>query len=632
MEPRQGMTVEELLRRITPRAWVTPTITVVLVACFALSAIFGASPLNPTAQQLLDVGADFGPFVVNGQWWRLITATLLHAGLVHLAFNLWAFWNAGQFAERIFGNLAFLAIYWLSAVGGELASLGWNPMGVGVGASGAVFGVYGALLAFVMLHRGVLPTEYLAAQRNSLFAFIGYNVVFSFMQSNINLAAHAGGLATGFCAGAVLGRDLLDPRADSVGRLLRGVGVVALLGLGGWAVHNRIAAVPAVRADRLAQQAYGLLATKQYPEAIKLYSRALDLQEDANWYFNRGLARLDVRDGVNGIADLHAAHRLDPTELSQALLCEKSVEWARADEFAAAEKECDAALGGRQSSADLLASRGIARAAQGNAKGALADAEAALKLAPDHVSALSIRAGLLMDSEHFEEAARDCRVLTARSPPRAYDLHLCANLAHLQHDDARAVALLDQAIQSGATVSLLRARAVLHRENQRVAEALADLDRALVLEPGNTEVLIDRAFLERSAGRDSDALATYDRALKADPDNPRALNNRAWLKVGQGDFAGARADADRAVALRPESSAYLGTRCFALAGLKDVESARRDCARSNQLDPKEPFTAGMLAVLEGRPADARREWETALAQAPWERSAVAPWLAQLPRR
>src|SRR5262249_11764523 len=109
--PNRPQTVGELLELITPRAWVTPALTALIVIGFGVEVALGASPFEPTTGQLLKVGAEFGPLVVEGQWWRLFTAMFLHGGIVHLAFNLWAFWSAGKLTERIFGNAAFFAIY-----------------------------------------------------------------------------------------------------------------------------------------------------------------------------------------------------------------------------------------------------------------------------------------------------------------------------------------------------------------------------------------------------------------------------------------------------------------------------------------------------------------------------------------
>ena len=239
------MTVDELLAAITPRVWVTPALAILIVLGFAVELKLGVSLDKPTGSQLLAAGAEFGPFFAEGQWWRAFSSMFLHAGPLHLAFNLWAFWSVGKLTERVFGNLPFLALYLLSGIGGSLTSLAWSPLAVGVGASGAIFGVYGALLAFVLLHRGVLPSAYLVQQRNSIVGFIGYNVVFGLSQKNTDMAAHAGGFVIGALAGAMLGRDLLQPEAGRLRRALGAAGVTALLLFSGVVVQRRLQQVPA---------------------------------------------------------------------------------------------------------------------------------------------------------------------------------------------------------------------------------------------------------------------------------------------------------------------------------------------------------------------------------------------------
>jgi rhomboid protease GluP len=218
--PPAQVSVADLLLQLTPRAWVTPTITAVLVLCFVACLAVGMSPLSPSAQDLLRVGGSWGPAVAGGQPWRLFTATLLHAGVLHLGFNLYAFYSAGVFAERLFGNLALLFIYWMSGLGASLLSVVIHPQSISVGASGAIFGVYGALLAFMLLHRGVIPRELLIRQRNSLLSFVVMNVFVGLSVPNVDLAGHAGGLLTGLLVGAGMTRDLLDPSKSRTRRVI----------------------------------------------------------------------------------------------------------------------------------------------------------------------------------------------------------------------------------------------------------------------------------------------------------------------------------------------------------------------------------------------------------------------------
>ena len=193
---------------------------------------------------------------------------------------------------------------------------------MGVGASGAIFGVYGALLAFVLLHRGVLPPAYLVQQRNSIIGFIGYNVVFGLSQKNTDMAAHAGGFVIGALAGAMLGRDLLQPEAGRLRRALGAAGVTALLLFSGVVVQRRLQQVPEIKASRNADAALAHLQAKEYPQAVARCTEALAHERRHAWLFNRGLAHLGVEDPKSARQDIHDADLMESTVKSKALLCD----------------------------------------------------------------------------------------------------------------------------------------------------------------------------------------------------------------------------------------------------------------------------------------------------------------------
>ncbi len=217
------------LNAVTPRVRVAPAIVAINAIVFAVMVASGVHVLTPTADSVLRWGADFGPRTLGGEPWRLLTNTFLHFGVIHLALNMFALWNAGALVERIYGPLAFLALYLAAGITGSVASVGVHPQVVGAGASGAVFGVYGALAAFVMLHRGLIPMSVLTRLRGAAMSFIAYNILFGFTNKSIDNAAHIGGLLGGAAAGALLARPLLPGRASAAARsALAIVGACAL--------------------------------------------------------------------------------------------------------------------------------------------------------------------------------------------------------------------------------------------------------------------------------------------------------------------------------------------------------------------------------------------------------------------
>jgi rhomboid protease GluP len=138
------------------------------------------------------------PAVANGDWWRLITATFLHGSLLHLGFNMLALWILGTQIESYLGSKNFLLLYFVSAIGGSLASFYFSPPATfSIGASGAIFGLMGA---FIVIGKK------LRADVSQIMILLLINVVLGFTVSGIDWRAHLGGLV----AGAVFTKVLLS--------------------------------------------------------------------------------------------------------------------------------------------------------------------------------------------------------------------------------------------------------------------------------------------------------------------------------------------------------------------------------------------------------------------------------------
>ena len=225
-------------------------------------------------------------------------------------------------------------------------------------------------------------------------------------------------------------------------------------------------------------------------------------------------------------------------------------------------------------------------------------ADAALTLDEHNAGARANRISLHLAEKKLAEAQQDCTILLAEPEARAVDFALCARVSHALQD--------------------------------RVEER-ARLDRLLTLTPTHVSALLARAWLNEQENRLADGLADYAKVLELEPESGLAWNNRAWIRIELGEYAAARADADRAVDLEPDSAAARGTRCFALAGLGELEAARSDCVRALELRPT-LVDRGMLAFIDERYADARRDWETASEADPAQARQLRPWLAKLPAR
>ncbi len=209
------------LFKATPNAWVTPTLVILNMLVWFVTIALGADFMNPTSGALLRFGGNYLPYTLK-QPWRLVSAMFLHAGLLHIAFNMWALWDMGKLAERFYGNGQFLLIYMLSGLFGSLASLFFGAkVTVAVGASGAIFGIAGALAAGVFTKSNKLPPRLVASMRTSLLSFIGISLVMGFTIANIDNAAHIGGLVSGFALASVLAEkfDLEEYKSSRYPRL-----------------------------------------------------------------------------------------------------------------------------------------------------------------------------------------------------------------------------------------------------------------------------------------------------------------------------------------------------------------------------------------------------------------------------
>ncbi len=189
---------EKSLEALAPIPWVTWSLVAANVLIWCLGLGFGASLVDTPVDKLLAWGGNAASEVQRGEWWRLLTATFLHASLMHVAMNMLGLLSAGITLERIYGHRLFLLIYLGSGLLGSTASLYFSARsGISVGASGAVFGITGALLVALLQHRQRLPKAFSKQTLSSTAIFIVYALLQGFSKTGIDNAAHVGGLIGG---------------------------------------------------------------------------------------------------------------------------------------------------------------------------------------------------------------------------------------------------------------------------------------------------------------------------------------------------------------------------------------------------------------------------------------------------
>jgi rhomboid protease GluP len=195
--------MKDFIEFLKPREgyYITPILIYSNLAIYILMAILGLGFISFKGQDLLNWGANYGPLTKNGEWWRLLTSTFLHGGLIHVLANMYGLLFVGIFLEPMLGRAKFLTTYLLTGLLASIASIWWYDSTVSVGASGAIFGLYGLFLAFMLTK--VFPAEFGKAFLLSTVIFVGYNLLMGLV-GGIDNAAHIGGLLSGLVIGLIL--------------------------------------------------------------------------------------------------------------------------------------------------------------------------------------------------------------------------------------------------------------------------------------------------------------------------------------------------------------------------------------------------------------------------------------------
>ena len=260
-----------------------PIITFLLIAVNTIIFILLDQFLGGSQEvrNLIRIGAYSYPLIIeNREYWRLISNTFLHIGSFHFLLNMGILFILGNLLEGLYGRFRYVILYLVSAIGGSLASLLFVPVAIGAGASGAIFGLMGAIVALGLRYRNRLPFH-----RNRMFGmrllpFIGLDVVLGFIVPNINIAAHLGGLSVGCAAGLVL-PPAIYAREERESIIVRVV-AVALVGLtifSGYVTTQHFFDSPEIAEKRLNTALPPLPSRDNLLEYIQRTEKALSMRE-----------------------------------------------------------------------------------------------------------------------------------------------------------------------------------------------------------------------------------------------------------------------------------------------------------------------------------------------------------------
>ena len=206
--PQRGMASQGFLGGVIPiPSSATATLVSINVGLYLLSLYLtfqaADAELSPTpgwggirGDVLVALGSRWGPDILRGEWWRLVTAVFLHGGFIHIAFNMWVLFDMGHQVEELFGTRKFVALYLVCGISGFLVSLFWSRWSNSVGASGAVLGLVGVLIGASFHHgrRG-------EAHRAMLIRWFIYILVLGLVIPGVDNSAHLGGIASGVALG-----------------------------------------------------------------------------------------------------------------------------------------------------------------------------------------------------------------------------------------------------------------------------------------------------------------------------------------------------------------------------------------------------------------------------------------------
>jgi membrane associated rhomboid family serine protease/Tfp pilus assembly protein PilF len=459
--------IYDVPRRVLPVA--TLVILSINVVMYVLMELSGGSQ-NP--EVLLDFGASYGPYLRHGEYWRLVMPMFLHIGLLHLLIDGFALFITGSILESVYGYGRFALVYVASGMGGSLLSmlLSNRPGG---GASGAIFGIMGALLVLTYWRREAVSPRWARAIRRGIVPTIIFNLVIGFFIPFIDKWAHVGGLLSGIVLGW-----LIPPPArgfDSTGELEKPSQavvfiplVVVALAMSSTASNYRTAKV----VTHLLQEGARYRALRQPDQALSsLREAARRAPGDERAHMQLGSLYLEKKQIDEAVREYTEALRLNPelaeAELGLAVAYRQKGDLAKAQAaLEALLKKFPATAPGQVTLADLCAQQKLYPEA-------IERYEAALKLQPDFAVAHNNLAWLYATSEDGK----------FRNPPSALE-HAERAVALTQWKEPMFIDTLAEALYA----------------NGKFGDAVKVQTKALELDPRNSELQEHMARYRKAAG------------------------------------------------------------------------------------------------------------------------------------
>jgi membrane associated rhomboid family serine protease len=444
--------IEILLKKLLSRKHKWTIILVALNTVLYLCMVI-ATPDHSLAQQstktLIEWGGNYGPMTLNGEPWRLVSCAFTHSHLAHLLVNLFSLFILGRELEPMLGARKFLFIYFLSAIFGSICSVETQPVAVSVGASGAIFGVFGS--TFALLGASNFD-KLLASLKRRFIVFIVFLLIVvapTFLVAGVDNSAHIGGMLAGLFAGLAFSastRTQLKPVAAGLIALLVITPIVAFFLIG---VQYR--GDLRFKSQNYMIEADALIEDKKYKEALPLLDEAIAIiPAGSDPKYNKArLSMLSVRAGVlielkrpgDALRDLEATEPIceDQAQLKRSKALAKfqqknydealalyeevltlkpgdahilnAIAWTQAamGKLDDALKNADESLEKEHDATDVLDTRGTIYLLRKNYEKGLADLDHAIKIKPKSGAAYFHRAAILLEQGKLEQCDQDLK-------------------------------------------------------------------------------------------------------------------------------------------------------------------------------------------------------------------------------
>jgi membrane associated rhomboid family serine protease/Flp pilus assembly protein TadD len=421
----------------SPSTWLIVINTVI----FLVTCVYSRSINEINLETLMRFGAAFGPLTLGGQPWRLLTSTFLHGNFLHLAFNMWALLNLGILAEVLFGRRAYTLMYFVCGLTASLISTWWhfhtgNIGVIGVGASGAIFGIAGALIPALALQKNARLRAALTGNLTSISIFVIYTVVFGFREAHIDNSAHLGGLAAGLLLGLVLPSSPGPNDEQHFGRRMAVFAVSAVVMLAGfaWLQKSHIA----VLEFALGQSAYQ---KKDINGAVAHLNSSLQHNPQfADSHYLLGNIYLEQQKNDEAIQQFLETTKFAPRSANaHSQLC---VAYLRSRDLANALASCKQAVELDPNDADQRFNLGLTQRANEDLEGAIDSFTKAEQFRPNGFDEEAMLGESLVDAGRVDEAIVHLRLANKAKPDNQHVRMLLARLLLRRGDREEAQKLL----------------------------------------------------------------------------------------------------------------------------------------------------------------------------------------------